>query len=558
MIKSLKNFIITFGLSFLLCSPALSDATLLPNAKQQFFDNSGRPLSSGKVYFYVPSTSTPKTTWQDSSQSTPNTNPVILDSSGRATIYGDGSYRQVLKTSADVTIWDALTASTGSGGSSSSGGDGLRVGTILPFAGITPPSNYALAYGQAISRATYDDLLDAITISDSSVICLSGSTTIGGWADTSQIKTGAPIEASCLSPGTTVATIVDATTITVSAVATTSASVSARVFPWGNGDGALTFNVPDLRGRVLAGRDNMGGTSASVLTSTYYGTAPVLGAAGGSQSHTLTSAQSGQKAISAAPVAITDPGHAHSYLVLSPIGGGSYASSAPFIGVNVASTTGSSLTGITATFTLAASNAGSAHPIVQPSLIFNYIIKVLPDAQIPVGATTVVCSDLADSGPFCNGTDASNLTGLLPAAVFPPTAFAVNKNNSNQTISNNSFTLVTFSTEVYDRGNTFASNRHTPTVAGIYSYSVGLTWNTAVNGSVANISLYKNGVEVARNEWIMNGTATQGVGPLTAQISMNGTTDYVEVFARQITGGNLDINGGTTVTWFQGALLERL
>jgi len=36
---------------------------------------------------------------------------------------------------------------------------------------------------------------------------------------------------------------------------------------WGPGDGVSTFNVPDLRGRVLAGCDNINGTAAGRLTS---------------------------------------------------------------------------------------------------------------------------------------------------------------------------------------------------------------------------------------------------------------------------------------------------
>ncbi len=36
---------------------------------------------------------------------------------------------------------------------------------------------------------------------------------------------------------------------------------------FGTGDGSTTFNVPDLRGRVLVGKDDMGGTAASRVTS---------------------------------------------------------------------------------------------------------------------------------------------------------------------------------------------------------------------------------------------------------------------------------------------------
>ena len=51
---------------------------------------------------------------------------------------------------------------------------------------------------------------------------------------------------------------------------------------YGAGDGSTTFNLPDLRGRTIAGVDNMGGSAASRLTSGVSGiNATTLGAAGG-------------------------------------------------------------------------------------------------------------------------------------------------------------------------------------------------------------------------------------------------------------------------------------
>jgi len=59
---------------------------------------------------------------------------------------------------------------------------------------------------------------------------------------------------------------------------------------YGAGDGTTTFNVPDLRGRTAAGRDNMGGTAASRLTQGVLGGNPnSLGGAGGSESLTTQS-----------------------------------------------------------------------------------------------------------------------------------------------------------------------------------------------------------------------------------------------------------------------------
>lgn len=84
-------------------------ASLLPNGKQQFLDAGGNPLAGGSVQFYIPGTTTPKTTWIDPQRVTPNSNPVILDSGGFAVIYGTGQYRQIVKDSLGNLIWDQLT-----------------------------------------------------------------------------------------------------------------------------------------------------------------------------------------------------------------------------------------------------------------------------------------------------------------------------------------------------------------------------------------------------------------------------------------------------------------
>lgn len=87
-------------------------ARLLANGEQYFTDNNGNPLAGGKVYFYIPSTTTPKDTWQDPDEGVTNTNPVILDAAGRAIIYGNGEYRQIVKDSTGNLIWDQLTSTS--------------------------------------------------------------------------------------------------------------------------------------------------------------------------------------------------------------------------------------------------------------------------------------------------------------------------------------------------------------------------------------------------------------------------------------------------------------
>ena len=82
----------------------------------QEFDSSGDPLAGGKVYTYYAGTTTPLASYTTQAATTPNANPVILDSAGRASIWlGPYAYRIILKTSADVTVWDDDNVQLGGG-----------------------------------------------------------------------------------------------------------------------------------------------------------------------------------------------------------------------------------------------------------------------------------------------------------------------------------------------------------------------------------------------------------------------------------------------------------
>ncbi|MCK5607966.1 hypothetical protein KAR91_39160, partial [Candidatus Pacearchaeota archaeon] len=67
-------------------------------------DDGDVALSGGKVFTYAAGTLTNKTTWTDRDKTTPATNPIILDASGKATIFADGVYKFVIKDADDVTI----------------------------------------------------------------------------------------------------------------------------------------------------------------------------------------------------------------------------------------------------------------------------------------------------------------------------------------------------------------------------------------------------------------------------------------------------------------------
>lgn len=255
------------------------------------------------------------------------------------------------------------------------------IGSIVEYAGSTAPTNWLLCFGQAISRTTYATLFGII--------------------------------------GTT----------------------------YGVGDGSTTFNIPDKRGRVSVGKDNMGGSAASRVTTG--GSAidgSTLGASGGGQTQTLTTAQipshthtgttdsagshdhTGVTSIVGNHVHTgnTDGGgahshsgstsyvgdHSHSYLRPNPIGltGGAGTSFGVFqstgdntgnagghthtISTDTAANHGHTfitsvagdhehsfitvgVSGHTHTHTTNATGGGGSHTNMQPSIIFNSIIRVL-------------------------------------------------------------------------------------------------------------------------------------------------------------------------------------
>jgi hypothetical protein len=391
----IKSFLITIFLTlFAIISPFAysQDAALIPNAVQQFFDNNGNPLSSGKVYFYEPGTDVLKTTWKDNAKAVANTNPIILNAAGRAIVYGDGLYRQVLKDKNNNLIWDAITAPGGGGSSPTNVGDGNAVGTIKPWAGLLVPNQYLLAYGQEISREDYSDFFNTITL-NTNVSCSTSNNIITGLSDTSQISIGSKVELTCIVAGTTVVSKTSST-VTLSNPSSISLNTLARFFPYGNGNGSTTFNVPDLRDMTLVGRPNMGGSDRGLLTSTYYGSDPNgLNAVGGSQSNTLIVSNLPPYTPSGT-INVDDPGHIHSYSHgtsgANAPGGAAWADLSSPVSLN----TTSSFTGLNSSNVTFAGNAqgGASTPIskVQPSTTVNYIIKVLPD--LPISTLNVVTS----------------------------------------------------------------------------------------------------------------------------------------------------------------------
>jgi microcystin-dependent protein len=139
---------------------------------------------------------------------------------------------------------------------------------------------------------------------------------------------------------------------------------------YGGGDGSTTFNLPDKTGRVSAMKEAV----ATRLTATHFGgNSANLGAVGGLETHTLNTTQ-----IPAHTHANTlnDPGHVH--------GGGQANNQNASGGTNnqiqiswFGGAVNTSLATTGMTITNASAGGGAAHNNVQPTIICNYIIRIL-------------------------------------------------------------------------------------------------------------------------------------------------------------------------------------
>ena len=292
---------------------------ILPIPFTQFLNLAGAVLAGGQVFTYAADGATPKATYQNASGTVANTNPVVLNSSGQAQIWGQGTYVFTVYDSGgnqqysyptqdpcaalnvSAAMLPVIQASTIAAalallGITATPGNS-PYGTLIAYAGTAAPSGYALCYGQAVSRTLYPNLFSAI--------------------------------------GTT----------------------------WGIGDGSTTFNLPDLRGRTVAGADAMGGSASGNLTT----------AVAGFNANAAVGTTGGGQYIASHTHGITDPGHAHTLNAVldntgstGPITGGFTTA----VGIH-SNPTSTATTGITVNIF-----GGGSTGNVQPTGIVNWIIAL--------------------------------------------------------------------------------------------------------------------------------------------------------------------------------------
>ena len=127
----------------------------------------------------------------------------------------------------------------------------------------------------------------------------------------------------------------------------------------------MTFNLPDLRGRVAAGKDDMGGSAANRITATTVPNSPQLGAAGGLQTNTATTTVSGS-------VTGTINVSGATSAPISGVGTSTPGPGAAADDNHVHNVTASG----SANLAVGATGISSAFGIVQPTIILNKMIAI--------------------------------------------------------------------------------------------------------------------------------------------------------------------------------------
>ena len=128
--------------------------------------------------------------------------------------------------------------------------------------------------------------------------------------------------------------------------------------------------------------------------------------------------------------------------------------------------------------------------------------------------------------------------------------------SSGQSVNSATFTKVQLQTEEFDTASAFDSTtnyRFTPQVAGYYQVSGSVEWSFSTGQSL--ITIYKNGSRFKDGSFGTGGTdGTSSV--VSVLISLNGSTDYVELYCYQNTGTAKTTVNVLTSTFFQAVMVR--
>lgn len=129
--------------------------------------------------------------------------------------------------------------------------------------------------------------------------------------------------------------------------------------------------------------------------------------------------------------------------------------------------------------------------------------------------------------------------------------------SASQSLTNNVFTKIAFNTEDYDTASAYdaaTNHRFQPTAAGYYQINASVRLSgTSMTDAV--LAFYKNGSIFKRGSGATSSASSQQTSA-SVLVYLNGSTDYVQVYAYTSAASANSAVGGSEYSYFQGALVR--
>lgn len=306
----------------------------IPLSLTQQFDSAGKPLANGKLYLFAAGTTTPQSAYQNTALTIAHPNPITLDAAGRVPQFflADGQIK-IRLTNADGVVQVAADNILVIGASSGAGG-----GASVDATTVLATGDIKWRYGTGILSG----------------FVRGNGRTIGSAVSGATERANADCEALFISLYNADANL-----------AVSGGRSGSAIIDWGANK---TIALPDVRGRLIAAMDDMGNSSAARMSSL---SSTTLGAAGGSQTHTLATSE-----IPPHSHAVTDPGHAHSITTAAVrVAVGSSFDVTPTNSQSPAASTWGTTSNTTG-ITIGNAGGGGSHNNVQPTIFMTCYIKL--------------------------------------------------------------------------------------------------------------------------------------------------------------------------------------
>jgi microcystin-dependent protein len=320
-------------------------AGTIPLSMTQQFDVYGQPLSGGQLYIIQAGTvSTPQDAFADTGLTIKMPYPMTLDAAGRIPQFflADGTVKirlqdkaGVVQLAADNVLVIGPSAGGGGGGATIDPTTIWQTGDLKPRYSIGAHAGWVRANGNTIGSATSGATERANADAQNLFLLLWG-----------------------VDPNLTVS----------------SGRGASAAADW---TANKTITVPNWSGLAISGMEGMGGTGPVHLSVGFFGTDPTnLGAAGGAESTTLTTAQMPSHAHSGTTTTESAT-HTHGYTDASVPGGQkpSGTGTSPFAGVQSGTTGGQSVPH-THDFNTTSVGGGTAHRTMGPRRLCTIYIKL--------------------------------------------------------------------------------------------------------------------------------------------------------------------------------------